>query len=126
MFVKIISNSSLLCQRKLDVEKELQTSISFLNTVIERNNNVIQNELIGRKRASIDLLNDTFERMITCIRIKQEDLIRSINSHFSEKTQEIEQNSEFVQSRRDIIQRNYSLIKNALNSIPETMLTVEE
>jgi hypothetical protein len=78
MFVKISANVSLVTQRKLEIEKELQTSVSFLNTVIDRNNQLVQNELIGRKRASIALINDTFDRIIATLKIKQEDLINSI------------------------------------------------
>lgn len=53
----------------------MQTSLTFLNSLIEKNNNLSQIELKSKKQIQIQGINDIIERLISSLKIKQQDLI---------------------------------------------------
>ena len=48
----------------------MQTSLLFLNSIIERNNILIQSELNQKKRLQVSIINDVFDRLIGALKTK--------------------------------------------------------
>lgn len=48
----------------------MQTSLSYLTTIIERNNNFVTTELQNKKRELTQNINDVIERLIGALKIK--------------------------------------------------------
>ena len=125
-FSKIQIINQQYSQRKIDSERDLQTSLSYLSTLIERNNSIQQQELGLQKRSEVALISETIETLISCLKAKQKQLIESLTKEYVLKLEQSSQATQKLTQTKFLVERNYALLKAIMNSVPQAVLQVED
>ncbi len=74
----------------------------------------------------IQALADIIDRLFSCLKIKQQEIAEQISTSYQVSAEDLAIQTKKISEGRDIIERNYGLMKNLFIMVPEPILNVEE
>ena len=111
---------------KQELFKERQKSQATLNSMLSHFNLDIVEKLPELRRLETQQVQNVIQRIIKTLNNKQRELEQQIDEKFTKLADHVHKEKQRMLTKKDVIDRNYSLLENALEAVPLQILSCEE
>ena len=111
---------------KQELFKERQKSQATLNSMLSHFNLDIVEKLPELRRLETQQVQNVIQRIIKTLNNKQRELEQQIDEKFKKLADHVHKEKQRMLTKKDVIERNYNLLENALEAVPLQILSCEE